>query len=108
MEKYLQRQLQPNEHVHHLNHNTLDNRIENLVVLTGKEHTRHHLGLPEGRWSLQYATCQQCGMTERPHTAKGLCKACYQHKAYWANPEKARALARKYHHNSTNGSCSEP
>lgn len=36
------------EHVHHLNENKLDNRIENLEGLTAAEHTSHHSSNPSG------------------------------------------------------------
>ena len=40
MENHLRRKLLPNEHVHHKNHNKLDNRLENLEVLDFHEHGR--------------------------------------------------------------------
>lgn len=42
VEQHLGRKLLPTEDVHHLNHNPLDNRIENLVVMPKKEHSRLH------------------------------------------------------------------
>lgn len=42
MESYLGRKLQTNEHVHHLNGNTLDNRVENLSVVDITEHSKLH------------------------------------------------------------------
>jgi HNH endonuclease len=42
MESHLGRPLTSEETVHHINHNPLDNRIENLRVMTRAEHTRLH------------------------------------------------------------------
>lgn len=40
MEQHLGRKLESWEHVHHLNDNSLDNRIENLQVLSNAEHQK--------------------------------------------------------------------
>lgn len=45
MEQYLGRKLNPNEVVHHKNFNPLDNRIENLQLMTRAEHTGLHAKL---------------------------------------------------------------
>lgn len=42
MEQHLGRKLWRGEIVHHTNHNRLDNRIENLQLMTRSEHTTHH------------------------------------------------------------------
>lgn|SRR3990167_4735136 len=42
MEHHLGRKLESTELVHHINHNTFDNRIENLQIVSRAEHKRLH------------------------------------------------------------------
>ncbi len=52
MEVELGRPLRPNEVVHHLDGDKLNNSIENLAVLSRDEHQRlHQLGSVRRRWS---------------------------------------------------------
>ena len=43
MEQYLGRKLDRDEHVHHINGNSRDNRIENLMVIGNADHQRLEL-----------------------------------------------------------------
>lgn len=67
MEQHLGRELLSSEHVHHINGDPLDNRIENLQVIDGSEHMRLHKEfLPKEK------ACSECG------------------KMFVANPRKRR------------------
>ena len=43
IEQHLGRKLKTFEHIHHINGNPIDNRIENLQVLTNSEHQKLEL-----------------------------------------------------------------
>lgn len=69
VERNLGRRLTTSEHVHHVNGDRLDNRIENLQVLTHAEHMRvHRIKARVER------TCLHCGVTflHLPGRGKGM------------------------------------
>lgn len=78
MEQHLGRPLHPDEHIHHLNRDKTDNRIENLVLTSNSEHQYLHRGDSrlKGRWSYRHDACVICGTTESRHAGKGRCKRC--------------------------------
>lgn len=57
MEKELGRELSPDEHVHHIDLNPLNNDLSNLKVMVSSEHTREHLT----KYYDTTAICGWCG-----------------------------------------------
>jgi hypothetical protein len=85
VENHLGRRLHTDEHVHHVNGDPTDDRIENLIVASAKEHRAYHAAdIPawahkgwQHEWARDYPCCVECGTTERKHTGHGLCSRCY-------------------------------
>ena len=64
VEQHLGRKLERWEQVHHINHDRLDNRIENLEVVTSAEHGMRHTVHPTEK------KCVICGVEFTPHKTK--------------------------------------
>jgi hypothetical protein len=69
MEKFLNKKLNTKEHVHHINGNTLDNRTENLIVLSHSEHMHktalNNMKNKTGIFSNKLHRCSICGRLHR-------------------------------------------
>ena len=74
MEKHLGRKLGRFELVHHINGDKMDNRIENLKVVSPKEHAAEH---GQQKHPLTWA-CEVCGIVFTPPASKrgGLKRTC--------------------------------
>lgn len=64
MEQHIGRPLRRSEQVHHRNHNRLDNRIENLELVSSAEHGMRHTVLPVVK------VCESCASEFVPHKTK--------------------------------------
>ena len=69
---------QKGTHVHHKNGDTLDNSLENLALVSPKEHRVEHAIT---QWARKFTSCIGCKTTEKRHLSHGLCTTCYQ-RAY--------------------------
>lgn len=82
IENYLNKKLTPNEVVHHINRNTLDNRISNLQIMTKSKHNSLHssgknnamYGKRSPNWKRIKINCLFCG--------KEIYKKAYSIKLY--------------------------
>jgi hypothetical protein len=95
MEQHLGRKLALSEHVHHINGDPLDNRLENLVVLRQSAHIRLH--------NQRYPDVKKCVVCGKEYTApnrkRQRSKCCSAECA-----SEARAAGRKRQAASRGGS----
>lgn len=69
--KFLGRELREDEVVHHIDGNKLNNSMENLVVMSRREHAQLHNSRGKS-----VKACARCGK-ERVIHGRGLCSSCY-------------------------------
>ena len=100
MEDHLGRPLEAHEVVHHLNGIRHDNRLENLALLSNRDHTMHHWDKDGKEYFGHVGTRKADCHPTRKHYALGLCRQCYgnaRQKQYAArNPDKIREKDHRY------------
>lgn len=58
-------------------HMEIDGRMEKLHIASRKSH------LLNGRWSINFNECRNCGTSNKNHRARGLCESCYKKSEYY-------------------------
>lgn len=82
MERIIGRPLLPEEVVHHIDRNRLNNLPDNLQLMSQSEHAAMHQAEASAvRWAHRHDACVACGTTDTPHKGHGLCDRCYHRRA---------------------------
>ena len=79
MSEHLDRLLRKGEHIHHINHNRLDNRIENLRLHTPSSHMKEH----RQEYINQYIHGRTCGQCHNDKTTVALVVDKRSNNKFW-------------------------
>ncbi|MCK6462843.1 MAG: HNH endonuclease [Candidatus Pacebacteria bacterium] len=96
MEDFLGRKLLKNEHIHHINGNKQDNRLENLTVILNGEHQKIHWEDGKHFGKLKCSFCKKTfiGYIRNKSTKRFCSKKCYRDNP--ENKEKIKIYNKKY------------
>lgn len=79
IEQTIKRKLLPIEQIHHINENSLDDRIENYSLLSHVGHRHNH---KIQTWSRKFPSCKRCGTIKKKHMGRGLCSSCIMRERF--------------------------
>jgi hypothetical protein len=88
VEQHIGRPLRAEEHIHHINHDSLDNRIENLEIVSTAEHGLRHT------WHPITKVCEICGVEFTPlATQRARVRTCGKQCGYQLRMRTLRGVS---------------